>query len=241
MLRGLSAKPRTIRLKGRIDIVTETDLAIESFLRDALTPLVEHAVFVGEESADSLDIPEYCWIVDPVDGTTNYAHGLPFVGISIAFCVNGEPVLGIVETPLLGESWYAAKGHGAFLNGVPVRVSAVADMEKSLLATGFPYDIAEHADTVLSRLRAALVSTQGVRRCGAAAVDLAWLAGGRFDIFYESGLKPWDMAAGCCIIREAGGLISHLDGSPFSLKRDDILATNGILHEQALAMLGMAD
>ena len=245
LLRDLHALPRMVKQKGRIDLVTETDLAIEDFLRENLLPLVPGASFIGEESAEGDEAvtspeykwPDYCWVVDPVDGTTNYAHGVPIVGIAIAFCVKGDPVLGIVEVPLLYESWYAAKGHGAFLNGKHVETSTAKRLGKSLIATGFPYSIEDDVDEVLHRLRKALVSARGVRRCGAAAVDLAWLAGGRFDIFYESGLKPWDMAASCCIVREAGGVVTHMDGSPFTLGRGDILASNRFLCKQALAML----
>lgn len=240
LLRQLHALPRVVRQKGRIDLVTETDLAIEDFLRENLAPLVPGAAFLGEESTEAekdITIPEYCWIVDPVDGTTNYAHGLPIVGIAIAFCVKGEPVVGVVEVPLMHESWYAAQGQGAFCNGKPVEVSTTKRLKKSLVATGFPYSIEDDVDDVLKRLRKALVLSRGVRRCGAAAVDLVWLAGGRFDVFYETGLKPWDMAASWCIVREAGGTVTHMDGSPFSLGRDDILACNRFLHKQAVAMV----
>ena len=187
LLRELHALPRMVRQKGRIDLVTEPDLALEDFLRENLLPLVPGASFLGEEGAEgdggipSADYnwPEYCWVVDPVDGTTNYAHGVPIVGIAIAFCIKGDPVLGIVEVPLLYESWYAAQGHGAFCNGKRVEVSTAKRLGKSLVATGFPYSIEEDVDEVLRRLRRVLVSARGVRRCGAAAVDLVWLAGGR--------------------------------------------------------------
>lgn len=245
LVRAMHEKPRTVKHKGRIDLVTETDIAVEVLLKERLLSLVPEAVFIGEEGAHELaavfqagnDVPEYCWVVDPVDGTTNYAHGLPIVGTAIAFCVHGQPVVGVVELPLMFESWYAAKGCGTFVNNKSVQVSKTATLETSLLATGFPYSIEDDVDMVLARLRSALVHTRGVRRCGAAAVDLAWLAGGRFDVFYETGLKPWDMAASWCLITEAGGKVTHMDGSSFTLGRDDILATNGIVHEEALAML----
>ena len=175
------AHPHTIRHKGRIDLVTETDIAVEAFLKERLATLAPQAGFLAEESAEDLSLPDTCWIIDPVDGTTNFAHGLPLTVTSVAYRLNGEIVLGIVNAPLLRECFIAEKGKGAW-------------------------------------------------RCGAAALDLAWTACGRFDAFYEDELKPWDMAAGALLVTEAGGSISNLDGSPFDL-RWSILAGNKAMHE----------
>ena len=179
------AHPHTIRHKGRIDLVTETDIAVEAFLKERLATLAPQAGFLAEESAEDLSLPDTCWIIDPVDGTTNFAHGLPLT---------------------------------------------VTSVENALIATGFPYEIASRVDEILERMRPVLSSCQGVRRCGAAALDLAWTACGRFDAFYEDELKPWDMAAGALLVTEAGGSISNLDGSPFDL-RWSILAGNKAMHE----------
>ena len=163
-----------------------------------------------------------------MDGTTNFAHGLPLTVTSVAYRLNGEIVLGIVNAPLLRECFIAEKGKGAWRNGERISVSSVTACENALVATGFPYEIASRVDEILERMRPVLSSCQG--RCGAAALDLAWTACGRFDAFYEDELKPWDMAAGALLVTEAGGSISNLDGSPFDL-RWSILAGNKAMHE----------
>ena len=201
------AHPHTIRHKGRIDLVTETDIAVEAFLKERLASLAPQAGFLAEESAEDLSLPDTCWIIDP-----------------------GEIVLGIVNAPLLHECFIAEKGKGAWRNGESISVSSVTACENALIATGFPYEIASRVDEILERMRPVLSSCQGVRRCGAAALDLAWTACGRFDAFYEDELKPWDMAAGALLVTEAGGSISNLDGSPFDL-RWSILAGNKAMHE----------
>lgn len=223
-------RPHSIRHKGRIDLVTETDLAVEAFLKERLAPLAPDAAFLAEESAESLSVPPTCWIIDPVDGTTNFAHGLPLTVTSVAYRRDGELVLGIINAPLLGECYIAEKGRGAWRNGERISVSAVDACEDAVVATGFPYTIARRVDEILDRLRPVLAACQGVRRCGAAALDLAWTACGRFDAFFEDELKPWDMAAGALLVAEAGGRVTALDGSPFDL-RWSVLASNGKLHE----------
>ncbi len=222
-------RPHTIRRKGRIDLVTETDLAVENFLKEHLSALTPDTAFLAEESSENLSIPSTCWIIDPVDGTTNFAHGLPLTVTSVAYRRNGELEIGIVNAPLLGECYIAEKGKGAWRNGERISVSSVAFCEEAVVATGFPYEIARRVDEILDRLRPVLAACQGVRRCGAAALDLAWTACGRFDAFYEDELKPWDMAAGALLVTEAGGRITSLDGSPFDL-RWSVLASNGKLH-----------
>ena len=224
------AHHHTIRHKGRIDLVTETDIAVEAFLKERLATLTPEAGFLAEESAEDLSLPDTCWIIDPVDGTTNFAHGLPLTVTSVAYRLNGEIVLGIVNAPLLRECFIAEKGKGAWRNGERISVSSVAACENALVSTGFPYEIARRVDEILERMRPVLSSCQGVRRCGAAALDLAWTACGRFDAFYEDELKPWDMAAGALLVTEAGGTVSNLDGSPFDL-RWSILAGNKAMHE----------
>lgn len=223
-------KARNIRYKGRIDLVTETDLAVEEFLKERLSKIYPEAAFMAEESYEGCMTPDGgapVWIIDPVDGTTNFAHKIPFVGTSVALWSGGRSVLGVVNAPLLGELFWAARGHGAFCNGEPLKVSGRTDLEKSLVATGFPYTIARDADKITGMLNRVLKAAQGVRRCGAAAIDLVYLAAGRYDVFYESGLKAWDVAAGILLIEEAGGVISRYDGGVFAPGDDDILACAG--------------
>ncbi len=237
LLREHHERPRNIRLKGRIDLVTETDLAVEAFLRQELGALLPEAGILAEESAIGLDMPPLCWVVDPVDGTTNFAHGLPLVGISVALVHQGEPVLGAVHTPLLGELFHAVAGGGAFLNGRPITVTATEGLGSALGATGFPYEICEELPRLLARLEAFLPRCRGLRRCGAASVDLSWVACGRFDLYFENRLKPWDMAAGVLLVREAGGLVSDFSGGRFKIGRGEILASNGRVHGPCLKLL----
>lgn len=230
ILVDMNKKPRTVDYKGPIDLVTETDQALEDFLKRELKDFIPGASFLAEESATKIEIPDQCWIIDPLDGTTNYVHGLPYVAISVAYCVKGEPVLGVIEAPLINESWYASIGDGAFLNGEAVRVSSTKELQKSLISTGLSMRENGGVEKSLRQLKRLLPLIRGTRRCGAAALDMAWLAGGRFDAFFHSNLMPWDMAAGLCLIREAGGKVSHMDGANFCLSRDDILASNRSLH-----------
>lgn len=232
-------KPRNIRLKGRIDLVTETDLAVEAFLKDRLKDVVPGATFMAEESATSRTPQGTCWIIDPIDGTTNFAHSLPFVATSVGLWHEGRVVLGVVNAPVLGECFWAVRGGGAFCNGEPLRVSDREPLEQAVVATGFPYTISEDVDTVLARLRKALVTTRGVRRCGAAAIDLAFVASGRFDAFYEADLKPWDTAAGWLLVEEAGGCVTGFDGAPYAFTNEGILASNGRVHEAMRAVLAL--
>lgn len=237
IIRRHNAAPRTIRYKGRIDLVTETDLAVEAFLHTHLAPCLPQAAFLAEESAQSLDLPECCWVIDPVDGTTNFAHGLPLVATSVALWAQGQVQLGVVNVPLLGECYTAVRGGGAWCNGEPITVSATTEVHKSLVATGFPYTVQEELPIIMQRLQAILPATQGLRRCGAAALDLAWVACGRFDAFYEHCLRPWDMAAGWLLVEEAGGVVTACDGSPMRLEKGEILAAAPNVHTGIQALL----
>lgn len=232
-------KPRNIRLKGRIDLLTETDLAVEAFLKERLKDVAPGAAFMAEESATSREPRGTCWIIDPIDGTTNFAHSLPFVATSVGLWHEGRVELGIVNAPVLGECFWAVRGGGAFCNGDPLSVSDRAPLEQAVVATGFPYTIQEDVDTVLARLRKALVTTRGVRRCGAAAIDLAFVASGRFDAFYEADLKPWDTAAGWLLVEEAGGRVTGFDGAPYDFTNEGILASNGLVHEAMREVLAL--
>ncbi len=236
IIRTRYGQQHTIRHKGRIDLVTETDIAVEAFLKERLGALLPGTAFLAEESSGDGALPDTCWIIDPVDGTTNFAHGLPFVGISVALQKDGEPVLGIVAVPLLAEYFVAEKGKGAWCNGEELHVSRTTLPEDALVATGFPYDVDQRTDVIVRRLQPVLAVCQGIRRCGAAALDLAWTACGRFDAYYEDGLKPWDSAAGILLVREAGGCVTAMNGGPYTL-HSPLLASNGLLHQTILQLL----
>lgn len=231
-------KQSDVRRKGPIDLVTETDLAVEAELKRSLAAILPGSTFLAEESATNLDPGDLCWIIDPVDGTTNFAHRLPFVATSVALWHSGRTVLGMVNVPAMGELFHAVAGAGAFCNGKPLHVSATAALNDSLIATGFPYTVREDIRPLMANLENMLVHTQGVRRPGAASIDLAYTAAGRFDAFYETGLKPWDTAAGWLLVTEAGGRVSCFDpGKPYFLRSRSILASNGRIHEMVAALL----
>ncbi|MCC8195045.1 MAG: inositol monophosphatase, partial [Deltaproteobacteria bacterium] len=208
-------KPRDVHHKGRIDLVTATDVAVENFLRDKLQRLLPGSHFLAEESSPDAPLLENTWIIDPLDGTTNFAHGLPFVATSIALWREGDIQLGVVNAPLLPACFSALRGRGAYRDGTPLRVSATSDLLESLIATGFPYVMDEELPGLLRRMGRVLSQTQGVRRYGAASLDLAFTAAGQYDGYYERRLSPWDVAAGWLLVREAGGIVTRTDGSPF--------------------------
>jgi myo-inositol-1(or 4)-monophosphatase len=225
------AGPKKVTHKGRIDLVTQTDVMVEKMLVDRLATIIPGSTFWSEEIHADSGLHKSTWIIDPIDGTTNFVHQLPFVATSIALWNDGEPVLGVINLPVMEEVFHAVKGQGAYCNGERILVSQAGDLGSCVVATGFPYTIAKEIDPVISSLKRVLLTTQGVRRAGAAAVDLAYTACGRVDGFYEIGLKPWDTAAGILLVTEAGGRISRFDpDSPYSLGDRDILASNGSIH-----------
>lgn len=239
IVRAAWDKPSDVRRKGRIDLVTETDLAVEEALKRSLSRVLPGSEFLAEESATGFEPGDPAWIIDPLDGTTNFAHRLPFVAVSVALWSGGRSVLGFVYAPLMGEMFSAVRGAGAQLNGKRIGVSATGSLEDALVATGFPYTVREDMRGLMADLENMLAHTQGVRRPGAASIDLAYTAAGRFDVFYEIGLKPWDTAAGWLLVEEAGGQVSQFDpGQPYRLGVRSILASNGILHREAAALLG---
>lgn len=238
--RAKSADAKNIQRKGRIDLVTDTDLAVEAFLKERLASVLPGAAFLAEESAQSYDLSGLTWVIDPVDGTTNFAHDLPFVATSVGLWQDGRIVLGVVNAPVLGECFSTLRGGGAFLNDAPMRVSTTADLESALIATGFPYTVRENLDNLVGNLRTVLHATQGVRRAGAAALDLAYTAAGRLDAFYEIELKPWDTAAGWLLVEEAGGRVTTFEpATPYSLGYRTILASNGRIHDAVAGLLEM--
>jgi myo-inositol-1(or 4)-monophosphatase len=221
---------REVRHKGAVDLVTDVDLASEQLVCSTLMAAFPTHTVVGEEGgAREGSDPRYRWYVDPLDGTTNYTHGFPFFSVSIAFAVNGTLTVGAVYAPYLNELFEAYVGGGATLNGSPIRVSDVRDLRESLLATGFPYDRgafdrALHSFDVLSK------SSQAVRRAGSAALDLCYVACGRFDGYWEHMVSPWDVAAGALVVLESGGQVSGTDGSPFDHEAGQVLASNKSIH-----------
>lgn len=204
VLRERFGKRHDIKKKGGIDLVTEADLASEKVILKVIRAAFPDHNILAEESGGSRAPEGPLWIVDPLDGTTNFAHHLPLFSVSIAFSLDGCTRFGLVANPITGEVFSARKGAGAFLNGSPIHVSAGDKVSESLLVTGFPYDLADRFEGLLTRFSKVLSASQGVRRLGSAALDLCWVACGRFDGFWEENLKPWDTAAGALIACEAG-------------------------------------
>ena len=231
-------RPKNVRQKGRIDLITETDVAVENALKEDLGTILPEASFLAEETAGQDKPGSLTWIIDPLDGTTNFVHDLPAVAISVALWNHGQVEMGIVYLPVLNEMFHAVRSQGAYLNGRPISVSRTDDPEKALIATGFPYTIREDLRPVLDNLENILFNCLGLRRFGAAAMDLAYTAAGRFDAFFETMLHPWDVAAGWLLVQEAGGRISRYDGREYEIGAKTILASNGLVHNAISDMLG---
>lgn len=218
------------------DLVTIADKESEKVIIEMLHARYPEHAFLAEESgaiyAHTEHIEEkYTWAIDPLDGTTNYTHQFPMYSVSIALLYGSRPVVGVVYNPTLGELFYAAKGQGAFLEGLPIKVSAVKEVSESLLATGFSYDRRINADNNFNEFFKLTLLSHGVRRMGSAALDLAYVAAGRFDGYWERGLKPWDIAAGMLLVEEAGGLVTDYAKGPLNLHAGRILASNKHLHD----------
>jgi myo-inositol-1(or 4)-monophosphatase len=223
--------------KGEIDLVTEVDRACEDLVLATLRSRFPGHDIVTEESDLARTGASHVWYVDPIDGTTNFAHAYPFFCCSVGLAIDGRPVAGAVYDPLREELFTGERGGGAFLNGRPLRVSKASDLLSSLLCTGFPYDLREDPVTKLRLFNRFMRHAQGIRRDGAAALDLSYLAAGRIDGFWEERLQPWDMIAGIVLVEEAGGRVSRFDGAPTGVVADELLATNGPLHDAMLRVL----
>jgi len=239
ILREFFEQPIGIRRKGEIDLVTEADLMSEKAVIAILRETTPAATILAEESASSYSgVPDGpAWIIDPLDGTTNFAHSYPWFAVSIAYLETGIPILGVIYAPAMDELFYVCRGAGAWLNGRRLLVSGAKTLNESLLATGFPYDIRQHHKKVLAALGKVITRVQGVRRCGSAALDLACVASGRLDGFWEIKLKPWDTAAGQLLVEEAGGTVTDFQGRPYSSFIPEVTATNGIIHSELLGLL----
>ncbi len=230
-----------VEYKGEINIVTEADRLSEEMLLSKIRSHYPDHDILTEESAGIQRGSSCRWIIDPLDGTTNYSHGYPVFCVSVGFEQEGETILGVVYNPMMGELFAAERGKGAFLNGRRIEVSNTRELTRSLLATGFPYDIRENPDNNINYFNVLALRAQAIRRAGAAALDLAYVAAGRFDGFWELKLHPWDTAAGRLLVLEAGGRVTDLFGGEFSLRSPHVLATNGLIHEVMADILRSTD
>lgn len=237
MLRENINTSAEIFFKGAVDLVTDFDNRAQRMIFDHLSACFPDHDFIGEEGLSKNRGEEFRWIIDPLDGTTNYAHGFPIFCVSIALEWKEEIVLGVVYDPMRREMFSAVKEEGAFLNGKKIQVSSIGDLDKSLVATGFPYDLRESKVNNIDHFNNFVVRVQAIRRCGSAAMDLCYVACGRFDGFWELKLKTWDVAAGALIVKEAGGKISDFKNGEFSIFGNEILATNGLIYTQMVEVL----
>lgn len=229
-----------IEKKGVIDLVTETDREIEQDFRALIASRFPGHEVLGEEFATEEDrgrVPEFCWLFDPIDGTTNFAHGLPIFCSSLALEIDGTPVVAAVYDPNRRELFTAERGVGAWLNGAPIRVTTETQLIDALLCTGFPYSVQQKPDELLGLFGHFLGISRAVRRLGSAAIDLCYVAAGRLDGFWEMHLSPWDISAGALMVEQAGGTVTATDGTPFFARQGSVLATNGALHEQMLSAI----
>jgi myo-inositol-1(or 4)-monophosphatase len=228
-----------IRKKGRIDLVTAADLAAEDAFRTLIGERFPTHVVIGEEAAPAPALRDrpMQWIIDPVDGTTNFAHGLALFSVSIALRINGDLQVGVVYDPIAEELFTAERGLGARLNGRPLRVTQATELVDAVLCTGFPYTVREERRRQVDVFAAFLDEARAVRRLGSAALDLAYVAAGRLDGFWEERLQPWDMAAGVLLVEEAGGTVTDMDGGTLDVFAGHVVATNRALHDGMLAVI----
>lgn len=240
VLQSYWGKLDEITEKGRPgDLVTEADKASEEVILSVLRRhFPDHSILAEESGWSGTATDEYLWAIDPLDGTTNFAHQYPFYAVSIGLLIQGIPQVGVVYAPFHQELFRAAKTLGATYNRHPMQVSQIDALNKSLLVTGFAYDRRETVDNNYAEFCHLTHLTQGVRRGGSASVDLAYVACGRLDGYWERGLSPWDMAAGVVLVEEAGGIVTAYDGSPFDIQSGRILATNGRIHTALSQTLG---
>jgi len=224
--------------KGAIDLVTDVDVAVEKMFRDLVAGrFPDHRVLAEEFGGDAAVPSGPCWVFDPIDGTTNFAHGLPIFCSSLALEIDGVAEVAAIYDPNRRELFTAERGGGAFLNGRPLRVSGAAALVDAMLVTGFPYDVHSRIAEIVGLFGEFVGRARAVRRLGSAAIDLCYVAAGRMDGFWESDLKPWDVAGGALIVAEAGGRVTNMDGSPFASRGRHVLASNGLLHDAMLEII----
>lgn len=227
-----------VEKKGKIDLVTEVDLAVERMFRDMIASRFPDHQVLAEELGGAAAVPRgACWVFDPIDGTTNFTHGLPIFCASLALEIDGAAQVAAVYDPTRKELFTAERGRGAFLNGERLHVSHAETLVDAMLVTGFPYDVHSRVDEIVGLFGAFIGRARAVRRLGSAAIDLCYVAAGRMDGFWESDLKPWDIAGGALLVAEAGGRITGIDGSPFSSRGGSVCASNGHIHDQMLGVV----
>ncbi|MFT7626145.1 MAG: myo-inositol-1(or 4)-monophosphatase [Myxococcota bacterium] len=224
--------------KGAIDLVSVADRESEALVQSAILDAFPDDAIRAEENGSHPGTSGFEWVVDPLDGTTNFVHGLSTFVVSIGVLRDGRRVIGVCFAPVLGELFAAAAGQGATLNGRPIYVSATASADQALVLSGFPYDRRSRIDALLERIKRVLMATRGLRRMGAAAYDLCTIACGRADFFFEQGLHAWDIAAGTLIVEEAGGRVTGYSGAPLDLDGANILVSNGRLHDELGQIVG---
>ena len=238
LVRSRYRERQEISFKSEVDLVTATDRDAERLIVDAIAAAFPDHGIVAEESAERPGRDGHRWYIDPLDGTTNFAHGYPHFAVSIGLAGGDDLLLGLVHDPMRGETFVAVRGEGARLNGAPIAVSDTRRLDQALLGTGFPYDRRQHTAFYLAFLAEGMRRAQGVRRAGSAALDLCYVACGRLDAFWEWKLRPWDTAAGRIIVEEAGGSVSDFSGRPHELTGAETAASNTHLHPELVAMLG---
>lgn len=239
-VKGGFGGPLAIRSKGGEGVVTERDFLSERIIKEEIRSAFPDHGILSEESPEEKGRAPYRWVIDPLDGTTNYSHSFPHFSVSIALEENGKVVLGVVFDPLRDELFLAETGKGALLNGRTVQVSRIEKLGRSLLAMDFPKDLAAKDKNVFRRFAALSGKAQALRRAGSAALELCYVAAGRLEGYWNPGFHPWDAAAGWLILTEAGGSITDLKGGPFSLGSGECLATNGLVHEKVFKVLDAA-
>jgi len=227
----------TVEHKGTINLVTEVDIAAEEMIVTQLRKAFPDHSILAEENNNTTRGGYCTWVIDPLDGTTNYAHGFPFFSVSIGLEISGKVEFGVVCDPVRNELFTARRGAGAFCNGETLSISNTASLDAGLLATGFPYDIRTSEENNLANFCAFALKSQGLRRTGSAALDLCYVAAGRIDGFWEAKLNPWDCAAGFLLVTEAGGRVTDYTGQPASIYKPEVVASNGQIHQQMLTVL----
>lgn len=226
-----------VQYKRKKDLFSYVDVSAEKMLKEGCSRILPGSGFINEESEDQASENGYTWIIDPIDGTTNFTHGVPHFSISVALNYEADTILGYVYSPVQEEMFYAVKGAGATLNGQPIQVSQRSVLGEALVGTGFPYLTKAERDAYLQMVIKIMDTAHGIRRIGSAALDLAYVAAGRFEAFLEYGLNPYDIAAGALLVQEAGGKVGNFTGKDDYLYARQILATNGLIHEELLALI----